>query len=254
MNHVLTEKELKTQAHTLRDYLISCGVSVSHSQMLEGLSRVHGWRNLATARANFAPGITVHKDDTMQNWTTRIAWFGSCWDDELDDAWYLYPAGVTLDETTSMGLDSLRRLPTMHVFNPKLTCAIHVYAELSDMSEHGIPDMARSSTVDQSMAEDGFGVSDKGVSIRRHDRGDDGADNYWVEVRMPVAESERLDACARKVYATMLAECIRDTAADKEFAVTRDTLEDLACEEAEQARVTPPSSEELEALRLEFGF
>jgi len=260
MNQNLTDKELKNQARILKDYLESCGVTVKHTQVLEGLARVHGWRNFATARASFAPEVVKparieHTDADTQNWVERILFLGEWWERDLVEAVYVYPKGVTLEQTGKLDLSSIRRLPDGYLFKPELSRADHIYAELPDLAYHGIPDWVDSRlNAESNLVEMGMGVAKEGVSLRRRDRGDDGAENYWITVRVPAAVSDEMDAACLKEYVDEVAGRIRETAADQEFAITRGTLEDLVFEESDQANVGDPTAEELAALRREFGF
>jgi len=260
MNQNLTDKELKNQARILRDYLESFGVNVKHTQVLEGLARVHGWRNFATARANFAPEVVKplrieHTEADTRDWVERILFLGEWWERDLVDAWYVYPKGVTMEQTASMDLSSIRRLPDEYRFKPETSRADYIYAELPDLAHHGIPDWVDSgSKAEENLIDTGMGIAKEGISLRRHDRRDDGAENYWVTVRVPVAVSDEIDAACLKEYVEEVAGRIRDTAEHQEFAITRSTLEDLAYEESEQANVGNPTAQELEALRREFGY
>jgi hypothetical protein len=260
MNQNLTEKELKNQARILREYLESCGVAATHSQMLEGLSRVHGWRNLATARANFIPEVVEplrveHTEASTQNWVERILFLGAWWEQDLMDTWYAYPKGTTIDQTGELPLACVRRLPDEYRFKPESSRADHLYAELPALDYHGIPEWVSSSRkVEEDLVAHGMGIAKEGVTLRRRDRGDDGAENYWVVVRMPEHVSDALDVTVRNYYVSVLAQLIRDRAEDNEFAITRGTLADLAFEESDQADMGEPTEEELDALRREFGY
>lgn len=260
MNQNLTENELKNQARILRDYLESCGVNVKHTQVLEGLARVHGWRNFATARANFAsevvkPARIEHTDADTRDWVERVLFLGEWWERDLVDAWYVYPKGVTIEQTDKMDLSSIRRLPDEYHFKPELSRADYVYAELPALDYHGIPEWVSSSRkAEETLVETGMGIAKEGVSLRRRDRGDDGAENYWVTVRVPASVSDEIDAACLKEYVEEVAGRIRDTAAHQEFAITRGTLEELVYEESDQANVGDPTAEELAALRREFGY
>lgn len=253
MNDQLTDKQLKNQARVLREYLASVGVVASHSQMLEGLARVHGHRNLATARASFAPAIVEHSLAATDEWVTRVLWFGQWWNDEhLEDCWYAFPQGTTFDESNS--LQVLRQLPRGFRFDPRQTCVSHVYAELPALDAYGIPDRADERQAERVFAAEGFGLAKEGLSIKRQDRGDDGAENYWAEVRMTPQASDALDAAARAHFVSELTSLIRARADDNEFAITRSTLEELAFEECAQADMGEPTQDELAALRVAFGY
>lgn len=260
MNQNLTDKELKNQARILRDYLESCGVTVKHTQVLEGLARVHGWRNFATARATFVPEVVTppriaHTAAAVQPWVERILFLGAWWEQDLMDTWYAYPKGTTLDQTGTLPLGCVRRLPDEYRFNPELSCADHIYAELPALDYHGVPEWVSSShKAEEDLVAHGMGVAKEGVTLRRRDRGDDGAENYWVVVRMPEHVSDALDKATQAYFVTTLAGLIRARAEDNEFAVTRGTLADLAFEESDQADMGEPTPAELDALRWEFGY
>lgn len=253
-NQNLTDKELKSQARILREYLTGCGVAVTHSQMLEGLARVHGHRNLATARASFPPEVFEHSEAETKHWVDRVMWYGTWWNNVLEDSWYVYPAGVTFEQTENMDLQSLRLVPDDYRLDPKSTCVSRVFAELPSIAQYDIPALADYNKSAQELAEHGFGLRAEGVHVRRHDRQDDGGENYWIAVRMPAEVSEAIDRACRGEFVEVLAELIRERAEGNDFAVTRATLEELAFEECSEADMGEPTKEELEALRWEFGF
>lgn len=261
MNANITEKQLKSQASILRRYLSEAGVAISHSQALEGLSRAHGWRNLATARAQFAPEAPVgHTEASMTGWVERLVFLGYAWADNIDhsESWYLYPADMGKEAAGDpLAFDFIRRLPPEHRFSPASSCVVDVYGEVPCIGKYELPGLVNRASAAQVLADYGLGVpaDASALDVSCHDRGDDGHCSFWVTVRMPQALSDSLDALARKHFVETLAAGIREQAQDKGFAITRDTLADLAESECRACSLGEIASDrEWHDLRIEFGF
>lgn len=197
---MMTIKEAKANARILKTFMEEQGTTLAYSVYLEAVARLAHHKNWATylVAANAVEALVKTIDD-VAGWPTFVFCFDERDENDLAEALYVLPAGVTLADRNRQerhGPFDTRgsiEVPDGFTLSDK-TVATKVYSTAPSVDRYGLPDFADEDKAPGFFREDLHCAAITAMDVSFTDTGDDSSTRYWFEARVHPEVAKVLEA------------------------------------------------------------
>lgn len=197
---MMSIKEAKANARILKTFMEEQGTTLAYSVYLEAVARMAHHKNWATylVAANAVEALVKTIDD-VATWPTFVFCFDERDENDLVEALYVLPAGVTLADRSRQerhgpfnDLDAIE-VPEGFKLSDK-TVAMKVYSTAPSVDKYGLPHYADEDKAAAFFREDLRCAAIDAMDVNFTDTGDDSASRYWFEARVHPEVAKVLEA------------------------------------------------------------